>query len=131
MKIFFIYNATSRYGDAAADSLKKLVGNPVCSLCDITHGLVFERRKWKNAAAKVPHEIVYLHKDDQPEHVATFLKKENIVLPVILREDDKKSLSVLLPDLEITACHRDETCLLQKIQVSLTTKNESGKSTKR
>lgn len=65
-ELIFIYNAQSGLGNALLDSAHKLIspGTYDCRLCDITFGLLGERRQWKIFREQTDLPMTFLHKDE-------------------------------------------------------------------
>lgn len=96
MKLIFIYNANSGLLNALLDIGHKLVSPQTypCSLCALTHGLLTERRQWRQFREKATTEMEFLHKDEfsQKYH-------QNFDYPVVLKKE--KELRILISQQEL------------------------------
>lgn len=65
-KLIFVYNADSGTVNALLDSVHKVVSPSTynCNLCDITFGLVGEKKIWKEFRNSYPIEMDFLHRDE-------------------------------------------------------------------
>ncbi len=89
-KLIFVYNADSGKFNALMDSLQKVV-NPSsysCKLCELTHGLMEEKKEWRNFRQSLDVETDFLHKD---EFLKAYASKfgHKFEFPVILAQTDK------------------------------------------
>ena len=89
-KLIFVYNADSGKLNALMDSLQKVV-NPSsysCKLCELTYGLMEEKKEWKNFRQSLDVETDFLHKD---EFLKAYASKfgHKFEFPVILAQTDK------------------------------------------
>ncbi len=76
------------------------LGRAHCSLCDITHGLVTERRDWMASKTELPVPFVTFHRDDQPAVAAAAAGN---VAPVVVAETAAGIVGLLGPD-ELRVC---------------------------
>ena len=102
MRLIFVYNANSGKGNALLDSLHKIVSPQTydCKLCELTFGLVSEKRRWKQFRKKSGVDMLFLHKDEfQKEFRSKWLPKYDF--PVILiNEGSGLEIFALKADLE-------------------------------
>jgi hypothetical protein len=65
-KLIFVYNADSGKRNAILDSLHKVLQPSTydCNLCDITFGLLHEKKEWKEFRTTCEGELEFLHKDE-------------------------------------------------------------------
>lgn len=82
MKLFLIYNANSGVFNSITDIAHKTLAPTSyhCNLCKLTHGVLFEKKKWINFISDLNIEMEYLHKDFLPDEI----KEQNLSYPVIL-----------------------------------------------
>ncbi|MDJ0510400.1 MAG: GTPase [Crocosphaera sp.] len=66
MRIIFVYNANSGLINGALDIAHKILSPETypCNLCNITHGVLREREKWKKFRELSTDELEFLHKDE-------------------------------------------------------------------
>ncbi len=89
-KLIFVYNADSGKLNALMDSLQKVV-NPSsysCKLCELTYGLIDEKKEWKKFRQNLDVEADFLHKD---EFLKTYASKfgHKFEFPIILAQTNK------------------------------------------
>ncbi|PTX42036.1 hypothetical protein C8P64_2450 [Christiangramia gaetbulicola] len=89
-KLIFVYNADSGKLNALMDSLQKVV-NPSsysCKLCELTYGLMEEKKEWKSFRQSLDVETDFLHKD---EFLKAYASKfgHKFEFPVVLVQTDK------------------------------------------
>ncbi|TRO65635.1 GTPase [Christiangramia sabulilitoris] len=89
-KLIFVYNADSGKLNALMDSLQKVV-NPSsysCKLCELTYGLVDEKKEWKKFRQSLDVKTDFLHKN---EFLKTYASKfgHKFEFPVVLAQTDK------------------------------------------
>ncbi|MEN8789833.1 MAG: GTPase [Flavobacteriaceae bacterium] len=65
-KIVFVYNADSGKRNAILDSLHKVLQPSTydCNLCDITFGILHEKKEWKEFRTTYEGDMEFLHKDE-------------------------------------------------------------------
>lgn len=82
MKLYFIYNANSGVFNSLSDIAHKTLKPETyqCNLCKLTHGLLFEKKKWTNFNAQLKIETEYLHKDFLPKKLQGLSKTYPIIL---------------------------------------------------
>ncbi len=71
------------------------LGRTRCSLCDITHGSVRERKDWRSCRAGLPVPFDTYHRDDQPDTVRTATGGR---APVVVAETTSGVVILLAPD---------------------------------
>ena len=76
------------------------IGRAHCSLCDITHGLVRERRDWQACRAGLPVTFDTYHRDDQPDDIRDLAGN---MAPVVVADTDQGFILLLGPD-DVDAC---------------------------
>jgi hypothetical protein len=76
------------------------LGQRHCSLCEITHGPVRERREWKACRAGLPVPFDTYHRNDQPEAVRA---AAGGLAPVVVAQTESGYVVLLAPD-DLTAC---------------------------
>jgi len=66
MRLIFIYNANSGWRNALLDGAHKALSPNTyqCNLCDLTFGLVNEKRTWKKFREEEYWNMEFLHKDE-------------------------------------------------------------------
>tara|TARA_B100000929_G_scaffold285209_1_gene268494 strand:+ start:1605 stop:1973 length:369 start_codon:yes stop_codon:yes gene_type:complete len=111
-KLIFVYNADSGKINLYKDILHKVISPKTypCSLCDITHGVLKEREKWKQFRENSEVEMQFLHKDEFTKQYASKFGHK-FEFPVILSENgrglevfiSKKELSEIKDEKELIA----------------------------
>lgn len=114
-KLIFVYNADSGKLNALMDSLHKVV-NPSsysCKLCELTYGLVEEKKQWRKFCENLDVETDFLHKD---EFLKIYASKfgHKFEFPVILAQTNK-GLEVFLSKSEFDKINNLEV-LIDKIK---------------
>jgi hypothetical protein len=120
-KLIFIYNADSGLPAAMLDSAKKLFRLEACGLCTITHGLLKEKKQWKDCQTQFNLPIDYFHKDDLPNNIKEIVGNN---LPSILAQISTKYI-VLLNHKEINSCKGNVANLEIKLKESIKKNNLS------
>ncbi|MFD0933501.1 GTPase [Psychroflexus salinarum] len=113
--IIFVYNANSGVNNSLLDTAHKFL-NPKtyeCKLCELTFGLISEKRKWKAFRKQSDIEMVFLHKDEYRRKFKSKFEKL-YDLPVILYQDNY-DLSLLMGKDELNQIEETET-LIEKIK---------------
>jgi hypothetical protein len=115
-KLIFVYSSGSSLFDDVSGAVRKAVGvGSLCSLCNITYGVIKQKEPWKEFVEQLKIDIEYYHSDEIPVDVQAFIKKNGILLPVVLmKSDDMYSVIVLADGIE--ACNGDPECLINKIK---------------
>lgn len=96
-QILFIYNADSGALNLAIDFAHKILSPTTynCQLCNLTYGLLKEKRIWKEFRDSTKKELLFLYKDEFELDY-----KEHFEYPVILRKNEDE-LEVLMSRKEI------------------------------
>ncbi|MCI5149500.1 MAG: GTPase [Candidatus Electrothrix sp. MAN1_4] len=98
MKLIFVYNADSGKIHTMMDIGHKLLSPQTysCNLCQMTHGLLKEKEKWKKFRETSGYELEFLHKDE-------FEKKYQMqtCYPVILQEQEDRVLQEVVGQVEL------------------------------
>jgi hypothetical protein len=69
------------------------LGMAHCSLCDVTHSAIRERREWREIRSTLSVEFHTLHRDEQSELVAN---ATNGLLPAVVAHDEGGEAHLLL-----------------------------------
>ncbi len=86
-KIVFVYNADSGRRNAILDSLHKVLQPSTynCNLCDITFGILNEKKEWKEFRTAYKGDMEFLHKDEfQKAYASKFGYRFSF--PIVLAE---------------------------------------------
>lgn len=73
-KIYCIYNAEGSLRGELEYIYNKYVNNIKCSMCDITHGTISLKRKWKEKCSTFEIKIECLHLDELPNDIKKLVK---------------------------------------------------------
>jgi hypothetical protein len=100
-RLILVYNANGGLLNGLRDSVWKAFRPSTypCSLCALTFGWFTMHRPWRAFLDSLPHEKVYLHKDE----VAAAFPGRDIALPAILAADSGASAEVLVNAQELDA----------------------------
>lgn len=90
------------------------LGRRHCSLCEITHGSVRQRPKWKVCQAGLPVSFDTFHRDDQPDMIRTAAGGR---APVVVAETDSGHVLLLGPG-DLDACDGSIDRLVAAIEQS-------------
>ena len=93
MKIIFVYNAKSGFGNSMLDIGHKLLSPKTyeCNLCNLTYGLLTENIEWKRFRESSQKELDFLHKDEFEKKY-----KEKREYPIILLLSNTNKLTELI-----------------------------------
>jgi len=115
-RLIFIYKADSGIlANLPGAVAKAFGGKSVCSLCNITHGSVTQKRSWTDFLKTLPEKPEVYHANEIPDQVKRFLDTHNIVLPVVLQQTDDE-LSLLVSPQELESCSGEPSCLIEKLE---------------
>lgn len=95
-----VYDADSGIIGEVSYWFKARLGGPHCSLCDVTHGSVREKRAWRAACAELPVPFTTYHRNDQPPALRLAARD---VVPLVAGRSGDDFVVLLGPD-EIEAC---------------------------
>ena len=85
--LLFVYNADSGIGNLILDGTHKLLSPSTyeCSLCELTFGIVGERRDWKRFRKQFEVPMKFLHRDEfTKEYASKFMAR--FTFPIVLAE---------------------------------------------
>ena len=65
MRLIFVYNANHTNAGSLLASARKFFSPKInqCGLCSLTHGVFFEKQRWKIFKKATDLEMIFLHKD--------------------------------------------------------------------
>lgn len=89
------------------------LGRAHCALCDITHGLVRERRDWQACRDGLPAPVLMVHRDEMPPGTAAELSP-----PYVLAETDD-GVVPLLDGPALEACQGNPETLIAAIDAAV------------
>lgn len=100
-RLILVYNADAGLLKGLRDSVWKAFRPATypCSLCALTHGWFTMYRPWRQFLDSLPHEKVYLHKDE----IGRAFPELNIALPAILITEGRPRPEVLVSANELDA----------------------------
>ena len=112
MKLIFVYNADSGKINTMLDIGHKLLSPQTysCNLCQMTHGLLKEKERWKEFREASGHELKFLHKDEFEEKYPM-----QTGYPVILQEQDNGALQTIVGQAELNNM-QDVDELIRRLQ---------------
>jgi hypothetical protein len=94
-----VYDADGTARGELSYLINARLGKAHCALCDITHGLVRQRREWREYCARLPVPFDTYHRDDQPDA----LRNSHRSLPIVAAETDD-GFVMLLNEQELADC---------------------------
>ena len=74
VKIYCIYNAEGSIFGELKYFYNKHIKDISCSMCDITHNTISEKREWKKKCMLSPFKIKCLHLDELPKDIENLVK---------------------------------------------------------
>ena len=82
-KLIFVYNADSGLANALLDSGHKLLspGTYACNLCALTHGIIGEKKAWRQFRESMSVPMVFLHRNEFEKRFG-----QKMTYPVVLRQ---------------------------------------------
>ncbi|HMS62771.1 MAG TPA: hypothetical protein PKD63_10860 [Solirubrobacteraceae bacterium] len=92
-----------------------LVGRAHCSLCDITHGRVREKARWRAERERLPVPFTAVHLDERSPAEAAASDGRT---PCVLAHTDA-GIELLLGPAELSACDKDPATLVAAIETAL------------
>lgn len=113
MKLIFVYNADSGIFAALKDTVHKAISPSTygCNFCQITYPGVTMREEWQTFIQSLPHEIIFLHRDEFREK---YKDAGNVELPAVFAmHSDRPEL--LIPHTEINKAKSVED-LIETVQ---------------
>ena len=118
-ELLFVYNADVGFFAQVTDFAHKILSprTYACSLCKLTYGAFTIKQQWKEFLSRLPHKLIFLHRD---EFYAQYPSMAKILLPAVFVLS-KGKLNVFLSAAEINAAD-DLTQLQEKFVTKL---NES------
>ena len=73
-KIYCIYNAEGSIFGELKYLYNKYIRDIKCSMCDITHNTLSEKREWKKRCVVSPFKIECLHLDELPKDIENLVE---------------------------------------------------------
>lgn len=114
MRLVGVYDADGTLRGEVTYWVGARLGRRHCSLCDITHGSVRERREWRSCRAGLPIPFDTYHRDDQPDAVRA---SSGSRAPVVVAETTSGVVVLLGPD-ELHECHGSVDRLMDRISAA-------------
>ncbi len=103
---------------AVRDSVKKVrTGKSECSLCTATWDAFNVKPSWTQKEKRIKIPFVYHHRDDMPEEVENFVNKNDIKLPTVLIEEDKKFRELVSKE-HLDKCDGNDDCVWNLLKAS-------------
>jgi len=100
---FAVYDADGSLAGEISYALGKLAGGQQCALCDISHGWnPLGKSQWRSAKA-ASCGLQWLHRDEQPEDLASFTAGQ---LPVVVAKTGEAFRVILSAD-QLVQCQGD------------------------
>jgi len=101
MTLIFVYNASHTKGSFLVAAAHKIFSPTTyqCTLCSLTHGVLFENRSWRAFKKSTDLDLVFLHKDQfLKQYKSKWLPKYEF--PVILSQE-KDALELFLSSTDL------------------------------
>lgn len=114
IRLVGVYDADGTVRGELAHWVGARLGRRHCSLCEITHRSVRERREWKTCQAGLPVPFDTFHRNDQPDAVRNAAGGQ---VPVVVAETDTGHV-LLLAAAELDACEGSIDLLVEAIEQS-------------
>jgi len=112
---FAVYDADGSLAGEISYALGKLAGGRQCALCDISHGWnPLGKSHWRSARA-ASCGLQWLHRDEQPEDLASFTAGQ---LPVVV-EKTGEAFRVLLNADQLAQCSGDYARFQQQFEAAV------------
>ena len=100
-KIYCIYNAEGSLRGELEYIYNKYVNNIKCSMCEITHGTISPKRKWKEKCLTFGIKIKCLHLDELPNDIRKLVKDKtpcvvgqiNSVKTILMKDNELIKMS--------------------------------------
>jgi hypothetical protein len=109
-----VYNADGTARGELEYFINARLGRAHCALCDITHGLVRERREWREYRARLKVPFDTYHRDDQPNALRNTYRQ----LPIVAAETDNEYV-ILLDAQQLADCGGSLDAFIEAIERSL------------
>ena len=90
--IYCIYNANGTILGKFEYLIKKVFKDFHCSMCDITHNRITEKKIWKKRLKESEYQIFAVHKDEQPIKLKEF--SSDLIPCVILYQDNNYKILI-------------------------------------
>ena len=114
IRLVGVYDADSTVRGELAYWVSARLGRRHCSLCEITHGSVRQRPKWRACQAELPVRFDTYHRNDQPDPIRTAAGGQ---APVVVAETDLGHM-LLLASADLDACDGSIDRLVEAIERS-------------
>ena len=109
MRLIFVYNANHTNAGSLLASARKFFSPKInqCGFCSLTHGVFFEKQRWKTFKKATDLEMIFLHKDQfLKQYKSKWLPKYDF--PVILSQE-QDMLEIFLSNVDIVQAKDVET----------------------
>jgi hypothetical protein len=95
MKLIFVYNADNDFGSKLKDfAVKTFTPNKYqCQLCMVTHGVLSEKKEWRDFLSQAGFEARFLHRN---EFLKQYRKYADIALPAVFEEGSSGGLRPIM-----------------------------------
>ncbi len=118
-RLLGIYNAKGSLSGEVSYFFGKLAGTHQCALCDITHGIIREKKAFKEAKSNLAIPFETLHLDELDDTTAEFAEDAACILAL-----SSGSAKLFVTNDELQSCNGNVDGLLELIRSRLST--ESG-----
>jgi hypothetical protein len=106
-----VYNADGSVRGELSYWIGARLGRAHCALCDVTHGVLREKREWRVCRAKLPVTFRTVHLDEQDADLAAFTRART---PCVVAETSG-GLEFLLGPVDLDACGGSPDSLVTRI----------------
>ena len=116
MKLYGIYHANGGLGGEIVYLFGKLMGTAHCALCDITHGVLLEKKEFRTCHQRWEIPFEKLHLNEQKHTLAEFTKGHT---PCVVLEENENHFVFALGAEALESCRGDVTCFETKLKAFL------------
>ena len=114
LRLVGVYAADGTIRGELAYFIGARLGRRHCSLCDITHGKVFERSDWRQCRDALDVDLVTVHRDEAEPQVAAAL---NGTFPGVVAVTEQGAVVLLGPE-KLEACNGSPEALVAAISAA-------------
>mgnify|MGYP004163885363 CR=1 FL=1 len=112
MEVIGVYHANGGILGELAYVTGKILGLTSCALCDLSHGLIFEKKSVKSWRCSAPFSMRFLHLNEVDSLTSDIVR--GCTPCVVLRRND--CVSLLISKEELAEMSGDESALFARIE---------------
>lgn len=115
-QLIFIYKADAGLVPDVTGAVKKaFTGTSGCTLCNATYGIATEKGDWKAFRESLTPAPIFYHRNEIPKDVQSYLQKQKLELPIVLRESGT-GYEIVLSTEELATCDGSSECLINLLK---------------